>query len=246
MASNYAVSVERSFALFGFTLITSLLPMSVIAQVPADPAAQLAPATAATTLQPVISPTAPLMPPAPLPAPTAASKKPNVAKPVPAAAHPLWQELSAPQKAALAPLANEWDALEVSRKKKWLEIGTRFSSMKPDEQQRVQERMREWAKLTPEQRRVARESFARAKKLDPEQKSAQWQQYQQLPEEQKKKLAADASAKTPVARLPSTHNNKSTILPPIKATPKPVLEQSVTPQATSQSDIGPTPLLENK
>jgi hypothetical protein len=100
---------------------------------------------------------------------------------------PLWTELSPAQQQALMPLAAEWDRLDPFRKKKWLEIGSKFAAMKPDEQARVQERMREWAKLTPEQRRVARESFARAKKLNPDQKSAQWQQYQQLSEEQKKK-----------------------------------------------------------
>lgn len=171
---------------------------------------------------------------------------PVIAKASATAVHPLWNELTPAQKLALTPLAAEWDALDSFRKKKWLEIGAKYSTMKPDEQQRMQERMHEWAKLTPGQRRVARESFVRTKKLDAQQKSAQWEQYQQLPEEQKKKLAADAIAKTPVARLPSEQNNKSKTVPPIKATPKPVLEKSVTPQATNQSEIGPSHLPENK
>lgn len=149
---------------------------------------------------------------------------------------PLWNELTPAQQQALAPLAAEWNKLELIRKKKWLEIGNRFSAMKPDEQARMQERMREWAKLTPEQRRVARESFARTKKLNPDQKSAQWQQYQQLPDEQKKKLATDAASKKHVANLPSAHSKTKTVAP-IKSTPKPILEQSVTPQAANQSGI---------
>lgn len=151
------------------------------------------------------------------------------------AAKPLWTELSPTQQQALAPLAPEWDKLDAPRKKKWLEIGNRFGAMKPDEQARVQERMREWIKLTPEQRRIARESYARAKKLNPDQKNAQWQQYQQLPEEQKKKLAADAASKKHVANLPAPHSKGKTVAP-IKSTPKPVLEQSVTPQAAKQPE----------
>ncbi len=158
-------------------------------------------------------------------------------------AKPLWSELSPAQQQALAPLANEWDKLDSLRKNKWLAIGNRYATMKPTEQQRMQERMHDWVKLTPEQRRIARESYARAKKLNPEQKSAQWEQYQQLPEEQKKKLAADAASKKRVATLPSNaaHPGHSKTVPPIKSAPKPVIERSVTPQAASQSALQASP-----
>jgi hypothetical protein len=116
---------------------------------------------------------------------------------------PWWSELTDAQRGALSPLAAEWNNMELFRKKKWLEIGNRFATMKPEEQQRMQERMRDWAKLTPDQRRVAREIYSRTNKLDSDQKSAQWLDYQQLPEEEKKKLAADTAAKKRVANLPS-------------------------------------------
>jgi hypothetical protein len=162
----------------------------------------------------------------------------NAAKTPQPVTKPLWNELTPAQQQTLAPLASEWDRVDVLRKKKWLEIANKFTSMKPDEQQRIQERMREWIKLTPEQRRVARESFARSKKLGPNQKSAQWQEYQQLPEEQRKKLADDDAAKKRVANLPTAHNKNKTV-PPIKATPKPVLEHSVTPSATIPAASSP-------
>ncbi len=155
------------------------------------------------------------------------------------AARPMWRELTPDQQQALAPLANEWDKLDSQRKKKWLAISKKFSSMSPEEQQRVQERMRDWVKLTPDQRRLARESYARAKKLNPDQKSAQWQQYQQLPEEQKKALAARAAEKKKVATLPTAAQRKAKTVPPIKSTPKPVLEQSVTPKAANHSALKP-------
>lgn len=164
-----------------------------------------------------------------------------------AAARPLWSELSPAQQQALAPLAGEWDKLDTLRKNKWLAIGNRYAKMKPAEQQRMQERMRDWVTLTPEQRRIARESYARAKRLGPEQKSAQWEQYQQLPEEQKKRLAADAASKKRVATLPSNaaQANHSKTVPPIKSAPKPVIERSVTPQAASESVLqAPSPAQE--
>jgi hypothetical protein len=162
----------------------------------------------------------------------AAAQQPGISK-------PLWADLSADQQQALAPLASEWDALEPVRKNKWLAIGNKFGAMKPEEQQRMQERMREWVKLTPEQRRLARENYVRAKKLNPDQKSVQWEQYQQLPEEEKKKLANDATTKKKVATLPppSAQDKQTKPLAPIKSTPKPVLEQSVTSKAASQSAL---------
>jgi hypothetical protein len=139
--------------------------------------------------------------PKPVPAPV-------VVAPAPAPAltdKPLWKELTAPQRVALDPLKVEWDRLDTARKAKWIDIANRYSAMKPDEQQRVQERMRAWVKLTPEQRRVARENYTLSKKVDKSQKASQWEQYQQLPEEQKRKLAADAAVKKqkqPVTALP--------------------------------------------
>jgi Protein of unknown function (DUF3106) len=121
---------------------------------------------------------------------------------------PLWSDLTPAQQQALMPLSGEWDKMDAPRKKKWLALSSKFSSLKPEEQTRLQDRMREWAKLTPEQRRVARESYSRAKKLKPGEKTAEWQQYQQLPEEQKKKLADEAAAKKRVASLPPASQGK--------------------------------------
>lgn len=156
------------------------------------------------------------------------------------AAKPLWTELTPAQQQALAPLASEWDKLDAFRKNKWLVIGNKFATMKPDEQQRMQERMRDWVELTPAQRRFARERYARAKKLNPGRKFAQWQEYQQLSEEQKKKLAENAASKNSVATLPPASQDKQgKTIPPIKSAPKPVPEQSFKPQSTPQSSPPP-------
>lgn len=173
----------------------------VAAQAPATtatvPPAPVSPAPAATA--PVAAKPAAGAPVAAKPAP-----KPVAATPI-LSDKPLWKELSAPQRVALDPLKLEWDHLDAARKAKWIDIANRYSSMKPDEQQRVQERMRAWVKLTPEERRVARENYTLSKKIDKTQKASQWEQYQQLPDDEKRKLAADAAVKKqkqPVTALP--------------------------------------------
>jgi hypothetical protein len=147
------------------------------------------------------------------PAAGAADTAPHEGKPGAASAHktgdkPLWRSLTPPQQLALHPLQAEWDQMDGVRKQKWLQLANRFASMKPEEQQRVQERMREWAKLTPAQRELARETYARARKIAPEQKTASWASYQQLPEEQKKKLAASAAGRKTTSVVPSQASGK--------------------------------------
>lgn len=128
-----------------------------------------------------------------------------------------WNQLTVPQQAALMPLAGEWNKLEALRKQKWLEVANRFVHMDADEQERVHDRMREWVQLTPEQRRMVRENFARSKKIEPGLKSEQWELYQQLPEEQKQKLAADAAKKKQLSLPPSMAQKDSKPLAPIKS-----------------------------
>ena len=158
--------------------------------------------------------------------PLAASKTTATA---PIASKPLWSELTQAQKQALSPLVTEWDKLHELNKKKWLEIANRYATMKPDEQLRMQERMRDWVKLTPEQRMAARENFANAKQVKPEQRSAQWQQYQQLSEEEKKRLAAEHNKKKSLTNLSTDALKNQPILAPLKTGPKPIATNPVAP-----------------
>lgn len=130
---------------------------------------------------------------------------------------PLWKELDRAQQVALEPLQSEWDAMEGVRKQQWLDIANRFGSMKADEQQRMHERMRAWLKMTPEERRLVRENYTMTKKLDKSAKSVQWEQYQQLPEEEKRRLAAEAAAKKQVTNLPP--KTQPNAVAPIKPAP---------------------------
>lgn len=149
-----------------------------------------------------------------------------------------WKQLTPAQQAALMPLQAEWELIGVARKQKWLTIIERFASMTPDERQRAQERMHDWVKLSPSERRVARENFTRAKKLDARQKSERWLEYQQLSEDEKRQLAARASTKKSVTRIPSaSRGNNNSNIQPITATPPSALAESVTPRFTHQSAL---------
>jgi hypothetical protein len=69
--------------------------------------------------------------------------------------------------------------------------------MSPDAQKRLHERMSEWMRMTPDQRRVARENYQVSKELPRETRQNAWKAYQQLPEEQKERLAASERKRRP-------------------------------------------------
>lgn len=171
---------------------------------------------------------------------TTATQQPTPATPSKIAkkpdAKPTWSDLTPAQQHALAPLAGEWKKMGLNGKEKWLVIGNKFAAMSPAEQERMQERMRDWVKLTPVERRSVRESYTRAKKLDADKKSAQWKEYQQLSDEQKKKLS---QAKLPkhVAALPPTQAKAA---PTIQLPPE-ALEQTLVPSPVLVTPTAATP-----
>ncbi|MDB5825464.1 MAG: hypothetical protein JWR21_4168 [Herminiimonas sp.] len=220
------ISATRSTAgTVSMALVAALAPISFPST---GAAAETVPGGSAPAAAPVPGPiSAPVPAPALKPKAEPARASPPSTKPAPSTSvsKPRWVDLTPAQQTALQPLAAEWDRLDSARKIKWLKIGSKYGTLKPDQQVRLQERMREWAKLTPDQRRVARESFSRAKKLNPSEKSAEWQNYQKLPEEQKKKLADEASVKKRVANLPPVSQQKPKINPPPKSTLKTDLQK---------------------
>jgi hypothetical protein len=111
-----------------------------------------------------------------------------------------WSALTPAQQAILQPLHGEWSRMDGTRRAKWVELAKRFATMRPEERQRVTERMRAWVKLTPEQRELARETYMKARKITPDQKNATWQNYQQLSDDQKRKLAESSARKAAEAQ----------------------------------------------
>lgn len=101
-----------------------------------------------------------------------------------------WQSLQSSQKKALAPLAPHWAQISQAQKNKWLAMSNNFDNLSTKEQAILHERMAEWASLTPQQRAQARLNFNQTKTLDADAKKTQWETYQALSPEDKKKLAA--------------------------------------------------------
>ncbi|MGF6774650.1 hypothetical protein P3T18_007170 [Paraburkholderia sp. GAS199] len=128
------------------------------------------------------------------PAPTLAVELPSL----PGSNSPLaWARLSAADHAALAPFAAQWDSFSEERKRKWLKIASRYPKLSPEAQKRLHDRMTEWARMTPDQRKVARENYQVSKELPREARQNAWKAYQQLPEEQKERLAASERKRRP-------------------------------------------------
>ncbi len=125
-------------------------------------------------------------------------KKSEATKP----ARPLWSELSPQQQHVLGPLAADWDNLDTIRRKKWVTIANRYPKMKPDAQERLQNRMQAWAKLTPEERRIARAKYQKLKELPPPQRqeiSQKWRQQSLQPRSDSSPDATPDAAAPPAA-----------------------------------------------
>lgn len=107
---------------------------------------------------------------------------------------PLWADLSPAHRKVLAPLANDWNALDARSKERWMDVAGRFPKMPPDEQQRATQRMGEWAHMTVAQRTQARMNFQETRGLTKEEREARWKAYQALPDDKKRELAAKRAA----------------------------------------------------
>ncbi|WP_240788750.1 DUF3106 domain-containing protein [Ramlibacter henchirensis] len=112
-------------------------------------------------------------------------------------AGPAWNELSPQQRVALQPLAGTWATLTEPHKRKWIALSRNYAGMSPQEQAKLHSRMSEWAALSPQQRTQARLNFGQTQGVSPDDKKAKWEAYQALSEEEKRKLAAGANARTP-------------------------------------------------
>lgn len=101
-----------------------------------------------------------------------------------------WQSLSKRQKLALAPLAADWHELTAQQRQKWLTLSKNFFELSDDEQLTLHSRMREWAALSPRQRSQARFHFNTTQAMSAQDKRAQWEAYQALTEQEKRKLSS--------------------------------------------------------
>lgn len=101
-----------------------------------------------------------------------------------------WEGLSAAQRSALAPMQQLWPSLDAQQQQQWLTLARDFEHKSPAERATLHERMNEWARMTPEQRERARAGFGQARSVSAQEKRARWQQYQTLPDTERKRLGA--------------------------------------------------------
>ncbi len=107
-----------------------------------------------------------------------------------ALAAPQWEDLSAEQQAALAPL-QERDALSEHRRERLLQGAERWQSMSPEERQHASERFERWQKMSPEKREKLRERREAFRRLPPEQQEElreRFRRWRALPREERHKL----------------------------------------------------------
>jgi len=101
-----------------------------------------------------------------------------------------WQQLSAREKRALAPLASRWGELSDIQKGKWIAISHNFDQLPATDKAVMHARMTEWVNLSPIQRNQARLNFNTLQNLPKDEKKAKWDEYQSLSPEQKRQLSS--------------------------------------------------------
>jgi hypothetical protein len=147
----------------------------------------------------------------------------NVEKPGPKPlADASWTSLSNPQRFALAPLEKSWDALSEGQRHKWLAIAKSYPDLGAPEQEKLHSRMAEWAALSPKDREVARLNFAHSKSVAKSDLTANWEAYQALSPDERKKLAQGAKVKPVGAAVAVTPvaSEKLTPVPVTRRTPE--------------------------
>lgn len=109
---------------------------------------------------------------------------------------PGWSTLTTAQKEVLYPLAERWALLSEVQKRHWVNLAGTFKTLSPDEQHKMVARITDWASLSTQQRSQARLNYAAASsRLTSDTKRAQWEAYQALAPEEKKRLASKAAPK---------------------------------------------------
>lgn len=135
-----------------------------------------------------------------------------------------WKQLKAREKQALTPLAAQWGELTETQRSKWLAIAQHFDQLTPAEQQVMQTRMTQWVSLNPVQRNQARLNFNTVQSVSKDEKKSRWDEYQNLSEEQKRKLSAGVltTSKT-AAPSPRPSASDRLVQPALRTVPSTVL-----------------------
>ena len=161
--------------------------------------------TPAVESTPAVSPPATIAPPSvSAPAPVQGAEHKGAAPVTPALAvaiEPAWNKLTVSQRETLGPLAGLWDSMGEARKRKWLAVAATAPSLAASERQKMHERMEAWARLSRNEREQARLNFTQSKSLGKSSRAADWEAYQALSADERKRLADAAHHKPAGAAL---------------------------------------------
>lgn len=159
----------------------------------------------------------------------------------PSASNSSWQSLKGSQKKALAPLAPHWAQISHAQRNKWLAMSNNFYNLSNKEQAILHERMADWASLSPQQRAQARLNFNQTKTLGADAKKTQWEAYQALSPEDRKKLAAQQTTGIQGAATASQASSPRKIIPlPGKSIPAEAANNSTTSIVIDKKTLLPT------
>ena len=187
---------------------------------------------------------------------------PSVSSPNPAASSaakvavtkPEWKDLAATAQLALKPLQPSWQSMSPAQKRKWIELSKNYAALAPAEQGKLHARMTDWSSLSPQQRAQARLNFAENRAmtdgLTPEQRKVQWEAYQLLSPEEKRKLAASsqtpvqgaalvAKPAQPIRQNPPPEYGSAKALAAIKAAGNPGRKIAIAPELQTGNSIVP-------
>jgi hypothetical protein len=149
-----------------------------------------------------------------------------------------WKSLTPSQRSALAPLERDWQTIAPDQQQKWLEVAARFPKMPAAEQQRIQARMSEWAKLSPKERGEARMHYQEVRQLSPAERQARWEQYQALPADQRRELAARSGPQAAASAASGAHTGRPTASAP--STRKSNIVAATPAMPTAVKPVAPT------
>lgn len=177
-------------------------PRSEAAPAPAPTAVPVTPPNgtgsgAATAAPP--TPASPGAPPSARPAPLPAFASDEGRRSLVPLAEPLWNDLTAAQRAALAPFAAEWNSWPIAEKKSWVALANRIPRMDPEKRAVAARRIDEWAGLNPEERRLARANYRLAKDRPAEARVSEWEQYRSMTSDQRSVLRQAGSTSNTAA-----------------------------------------------
>ena len=154
-----------------------------------------------------------------------------------------WLSLTPIEQGALAPLAKHWNSLSEGQKRKWLAIAKSYPGLAQPEQEKLHSRMVDWAALSPKDREVARLNFAQTKSVAKSDRAANWEAYQALSPDERKKLADDAKVKpvgAAVALKPVAQDKLATV-PVTRHTPEPERSAAAAQRPLNRVTLLPQP-----